>query len=204
MKLIDLIQNLDKERTEDKQFNIQPLFDEFNIERWNMKNEEYDLFYEHVHCYYVIKRYCTDSCVGLRFYYLDDEFICLSNQSGRKNNEEFEFASQEAYDKLEKFLIQFRFTQDKEELPKLDLNQEISELYDISFNGQLLSSFHEYGIHIETGEKIEIDYEWKYMKYMYSYSPETWQKIKDKNSDRIFEIKDLKFEIPLINKKEKN
>jgi hypothetical protein len=128
----------------------------------------------------------------------------LSNQSGRKNNEEFEFASQEAYDKLEKFLIQFRFTQDKEELPKLDLNQEISELYDISFNGQLLSSFHEYGIHIETGEKIEIDYEWKYMKYMYSYSPETWQKIKDKNSDRIFEIKDLKFEIPLINKKEKN
>jgi hypothetical protein len=44
-------------------------------------------------CYFIKKWYCTDSFVGLRAYFLDDEFVATSYQQGRKFNEDFTFVS---------------------------------------------------------------------------------------------------------------
>lgn len=48
---------------------------------------------------------CTDTQVGLRFYFLDGEFLMCSYQRGRKCDEEFEFVSNEMFLKLRDYIL---------------------------------------------------------------------------------------------------
>ncbi len=71
---------------------------------------------------------CTDTTVGLRFYFLGDECVCASFQPGRKCDEQFEWVSQEAYNKV-KTLV---FDKMKNDLSKncaaiVDWNQIVKE-----------------------------------------------------------------------------
>jgi hypothetical protein len=114
-------------------------------------------------CYFIKKWYCTDSYVGMRVYFLDDEFIAISNQTGRKMTEEFEFVSKDLALKLRSYLESL--VNDDENPPQLNiidekqLDAEISSTYKIEYNSQILHKeafFH--------GKKVEIikkSYSWK-------------------------------------------
>lgn len=71
-------------------------------------------------CYFSeINWICTDTRVGLKFYFLNNEFICASFQQGRKSQEEFEWASQEAANKVRQYFIDK--IKSKEVIPKVVL-----------------------------------------------------------------------------------
>lgn len=57
--------------------------------------EMYDLDWEkaegRIKCYWLHRWYCTDSYVGARVYYFDDEPLAVSIQTGRKSSEDFYF-----------------------------------------------------------------------------------------------------------------
>ncbi len=100
MKLKDLIENIDKS--------------EGNAETWicldNIK-QELDIPHlepyepdERMKCYWAHHEYCTDTWVGVRLYFLDDECVCVSLQPFRKSDEEFEWISKETIVKTREYI----------------------------------------------------------------------------------------------------
>lgn len=105
----------------------------------------HDLYYSEdtrLKCYFIKKWYCTDSFVGIRAYFLDDEFICLSNQTGRKMKQEFSFVSRESALKLKDYLESL--IEDEEPNYRFDiidqtsLDEEIPSTYKIEYNSEIL------------------------------------------------------------------
>ena len=112
-------------------------------------------------CYFIKKWYCTDSYVGIRAYFLDNEFIAISNQTGRKMDEEFSFVSKEVGLKLKTYLESLVEDQDSN-LDIIDedfLNAEIPLTYKIEYNSQIL---HKQGfLNSEKVEIIKTRYSWE-------------------------------------------
>ena len=111
-------------------------------------------------CYFIKKWYCTDSYVGTRVYFLDDEFVAISNQMGRKMNEDFSFVSEKLANKLKIYLESL--VENKFNLSIIEdnfLDKEIPSTFKIEYNSQIL--------HKEAflnGEKVKIvktNYSWK-------------------------------------------
>jgi hypothetical protein len=90
--------------------------------------------------YYIKIHYCTDSYVGIKAYFLDDEFVALSNQVGRKYSEEFDFVSIETAEKVKNYLL--TLLEPEEYSVKIDiidyLDEEIPSTYKIEYNTQIL------------------------------------------------------------------
>lgn len=128
-------------------------------------------------CYFIKKWYCTDSYVGIRAYFLDDEFIAISNQQGRKHTEEFSFVSKELALKLKKYLeclvIKDENSFNLDILDSEELDVDIPSMYKIEYNTQIL---HDYGF--LNGDKVEI------LKKYYPYD--------DKNSSKHFHTVEIK------------
>jgi len=104
-----------------------------------------------------IKWCCTDSYVGLTFYYFDNEFICYSWQEGRKCDKNFYWASKEAYEKVYNFIKSFELNENIEYLRFVFFEEEINDYYYVEFYNQLLSEFGVYNGRnvaiIEDGDK---------------------------------------------------
>jgi hypothetical protein len=103
--------------------------------------------------YFIKTWYCTDSWVGIRAYFLDGEFVALSNQSGRKGDEDFEFVNKESAKKVEDYLRSLVVENRVE--PYFDilegLDDEIPSTYKIQYNTQILHK-----TALLNGEKVEI------------------------------------------------
>lgn len=92
--------------------------------------------------YHVKTWLCTDTWVGWVAYFLEDEwkgpqFVCLSTQSARKSDIEFEFASNEAHSKVRDYLFSLTTNEDFK-VVLLDLDLEVSDRYSVSYNSQIL------------------------------------------------------------------
>jgi len=143
-------------------------------------------------CYFIKKWYCTDSYVGLRAYFLVDEFVATSYQQGRKFDEDFTFVSKEIAEKLRNYLISllepeeevFNFDVFKDK----DLDEEIPSTYKIEYNSQILHKTALYN-----GERVDIvktRYDWE-EKDKYFHTVE----IKDKNNKKFeVHVNELDFE----------
>lgn len=90
--------------------------------------------------YYIKIHYCTDSYVGMKAYFLDGEFVAISNQVGRKWDEEFSFVSKEIAEKVRNYLLTLLEPEDYS--PNIDiiesLDEEIPNTYKIEYNTQIL------------------------------------------------------------------
>ena len=132
------------------------LANEFNI--YNLDwSEDQRLKY-----YFIKKWYCTDTYVGIRAYFLDDEFVAISTQSGRKMDEDFSFVSKELANKLKIYLRSL--VEEVDEDIHLDvieedfMDKEIPPTFKIEYNSQIL---HKEGY--LNGEKVRIiksNYSW--------------------------------------------
>jgi hypothetical protein len=96
---------------------------------------------ERLTCYFIKRWYCTDSWVGLRAYFLDGEFVAVSNQTGRKMDEEFEFLDEPTTQKLKEYLrslVEEESGVNVTYLNEGDLEVEIPNTYKIQYNTQIL------------------------------------------------------------------
>lgn len=70
---------------------------------------------------------CTDTWVGLRFYFFNDVCVAISYQPGRKYDEEFEWLSLEAANEVRDFI--WKRSQNKvEDVKIIDQNEDWSPL----------------------------------------------------------------------------
>lgn len=101
--------------------------------------------------YHVKTWYCTDTYVGWEAYFLDNEFVCLSNQIARKHTPEFEFLTKEHAIKLRDYLLTLVDQTDNLKIDILDIHQEIPDQFAVSYNTEIL---HKTGWY--QNEKVEI------------------------------------------------
>ena len=98
MDLLELILQNKESLKDDKWFDAQPLFEEFDIDDYLSIDSR------------LVRKWfeswtCTDTQVGIAVYFLDEELICISWQPYRKSDEEFYFVSEEMSSKLHKYFL---------------------------------------------------------------------------------------------------
>lgn len=135
MKLSELIHKVDRSERNSSSADI----DDFSrVLGLDDRMGWHDEFERRVKGYFLIRWYCTDTWVGYRVYFMDDEPVATSSQRGRKSDEEIEFVSLEAAQKVKDFI---KSLEGEEEFnpPLADMDEEIPELtYTVSFSSQLL------------------------------------------------------------------
>jgi hypothetical protein len=119
MNLKDAIANVNKDPSNDGWASPSLVADALGLSLYYYNNSD------RLKKYWINHWLCTDTYVGLAVYFLDDEPIGVSYQSGRKYPEEFEWLSQEAVDKTFSFLVTL-FIQD-DNIIFADLEKDIAE-----------------------------------------------------------------------------
>ena len=88
--------------------------------------------------YWSLNWVCTDTGVGLRFYFLNDEFIGASFQPARKSDEEFQWVSQEAFDKCKEYILGVYINHlkknDQRVVNIINMNEDVSDIKEYSKN----------------------------------------------------------------------
>lgn len=184
MKLIDIINSIDKNN---KGLQSQPAWSDiaqaFQIHDLGCYDDK------RLTAYHIVTWYCTDSYVGLRAYFLDDEFIGISEQSGRKSNEDFKFVSKEIALKVRFYLESLRAPNSYLPHGYLDLEEEVVDYYSIDFIQGILPQFHKYGI-CKNNEKVELVATSSRLRY----DNFDIVKVKFENGEeKLVDIKDIRF-----------
>jgi len=185
MKLIDIANRIDKSQKNESQVDTMEFSSELNYE-FDYVNQD------RLKAYWIGNWYCTDSYVGYRMYFLDEEPVAVSMQTGRKSNETFEWFSKELALKVRNYLISLMPDENELNIKLCDINRDIGDSYQISFNDQILNPERA----IYNGEPIEI-----------------LEQIKDKNNwgigtelrikllsgeEKVVDIKEIDFKFNLV------
>ncbi len=109
-----------------------------------------------LNCYWFECWYCTDSFVGRRAYFLDDELICVSYQQGRKCSQELQFVSRETYKKFKGYLESLADVEEDRINIIIPETAELPDLYTVEYSSQLMGQFHKFGYLGDTGEEVEL------------------------------------------------
>ena len=134
MKLIDIANKIDKSNKNESYVNT----DQFSSEL----NYEFDwIEQDRLKAYWIGNWYCTDSYVGYRMYFLDDEPVAFSTQVGRKCNEIFNWFSKELALKTRDYLISIMPNNKEDDLNfnLCDINKDVGGNYKIEYNSQILN-----------------------------------------------------------------
>ena len=110
---------------------------------------------ERLTSYWIGNWYCTDTDVGYKVYYFDDNPVAVSSQNCRKGKDRFEWITQGDYFKVKEYVQSLVDEKTKpESIPLADLDEEMGEGYKISFNSQLFD-YHK-DIAMLNGEPVTI------------------------------------------------
>jgi len=131
MKLIDIANKIDKSNKNESYVDIENFSSEFDFEFG------FNLQQDRIKAYWIGNWYCTDSYVGYRMYFLDNEPVAVSTQAGRKSDEEFEWFSKELASKVKDYLISLM--SNELHIKLCDINDDIGDSFKISFNGEILN-----------------------------------------------------------------
>lgn len=140
MKLKDIINKLDK-TDKNACFNCVWDLEHFIYELGlSCSCVEQDRENQRLKSYWVANHYCTDTYVGIRAYFLDDEFVCLSTQMGRKCDEDIEWFSISAQKKVREYILSLEVKEDfTPDEALLNMEEDLGEGYPINYVGQLLT-----------------------------------------------------------------
>ena len=177
MKLIDIVKRIDKSKGNESYIDIVELGEELNVECGYVEQDK-------VKAYWIGNWYCTDSYVGYRMYFLDDEPVAVSSQIGRKYDETFEWFSKELALKVRDYLISIMSDITEEISLKLcNINDDIGDSYKISFNSEILNpekaTYN--GEPIKILERIKENPDWGIDQQLKIELPDNEQKIIDIN-----------------------
>lgn len=133
MKLIEIIKQVDKTEENAAWVNTMELGEEFYLDVPYAEQER-------LRAFWVSSWLCTDTVVGSKLYFLDDEAVAYSTQSSRKSDEVFYWLDLDAVKKVKDYLISLIV---EEEIPVnvklLDIQTEIGDSFKIDFNNNILS-----------------------------------------------------------------
>lgn len=93
---------------------------------------------ERLKSYWITNWLCTDTWVGLKMYFLDDEPVCVGFQSGRKSDEQFSWFSKECSEKVRNYILS-NLLSDNSRCDYCSFDEEVGDSYKISFNSQVLN-----------------------------------------------------------------
>lgn len=149
MKIAEAIERIDKSPRNEYYVCYDTLADSMGIYDFISIPEE-----PRLSGYWLAKQIDGDSLVGLRVYFLDDVFVCMSEQTGRKSDELFSWLSASAYKEVKDYLLSL--TDEEDELTYVNLDDEISSGTTLQFASQLCGS-----TVIYNGETRSVDRTWK-------------------------------------------
>lgn len=133
MKLADIAKKIDKSKINESEIDITDFSTEFNCD---FKYVDQD----RLKAYYIGNWCCTDSWVGWRMYFFDEEPVAFSFQPGRKCDQEFEWFSKEKALKVRDYLLSLMSKDDEElGLNFRNINDDIGEGFKIQFNNQIIN-----------------------------------------------------------------
>jgi hypothetical protein len=132
MKLSEAIYKVD--RSDPQWPDVEIFARDLGLEAYGLDSE----FAERVKGHYLAKWMCTDTWVGTQVFYLDDEPVAISTQSGRKSDENLYFISKEAGEKVREFILSLMSEDEAQELQLADLDEEIGDHYNVTYGSQLL------------------------------------------------------------------
>jgi len=186
MKLIDIANKIDKSQKNESYVDIEDFSSEFDFDfGFNLQQDK-------IKAYWIGNWYCTDSYVGYRMYFLDDEPVAVSMQTGRKSNETFEWFSKELALKVKDYLISLMQKDDELNIKICDINRDIGDSFKISFNGEILNPKNA----TYNGESIEI---LERIKDTPDWGIDEMLKIKLGNGEeKILNVRDLDFKFNLV------
>lgn len=134
MKLIEIAKQIDKSKNNEDWIDIGRVSEEFNL------NIDF-ISQDRLKAYWIGSWCCTDTCVGYKMYFLDDEPVCISIQTGRKSRENFKWFSNQHAIKVRDYLITLMFNKDLEDdFPLCDINEDFGDSYKIEFNANIVNS----------------------------------------------------------------
>lgn len=156
MTLREMIYSVDKSNNELKDDVFLHSFAEEHLNinmylyEWN-----YELDNTRLVSYWLRVHYCTDAWVGVRVYYFDDEPVAISHKPYRKADEELEWISAEAYNKVKEYAMESTTPNPDRVCMINNLDECIDSFgYRIDYCSQILP-YHEKNAFIN-GEKVEI------------------------------------------------
>lgn len=133
MLVRDAVKNVDRSPENTHEADIEEFASIFDINiSWDER------FGKRVKEHYIQKWMCTDTWVGMKAYYMDDEPVAASYQSARKSSVDLQFLSKEAAMKVREFIISLQVEKEETNIPILDEVEEIGEFYHVRYNGELL------------------------------------------------------------------
>lgn len=152
MKLRELIDNVDRSKTNTSHVSLDEMATEFDLSLDYVPEDRHP-----IRAYWLTKWLCTDSWVGLRVYGFEDDQgfspFAVSMQEGRKCDEVFHWFRQAAADRVRELITSFI------EIPRVDvldegaLDDDMGDGFKVSYSGQLLTK---QVIEDATGERVEV------------------------------------------------
>jgi hypothetical protein len=103
MKVKDIIETVDKSKENYCWPDIEDFMSELDVSSYG--SADYNKFQSRVSGYWFVSWVCTDTRVGGRVYFMDDQPVAISYQEGRKCDEVFEFISVESAQKVRDFVL---------------------------------------------------------------------------------------------------
>jgi len=167
MKLKEIIANLDKSNKNSSSVDIDRMINDMGI--YGFISQDAD----RLKAYYFLNWQCTDTFVGGRAYFFDDELVATSWQDARKSYEDFEWVSKDAYKTVKNYLLSL-IEENEQHIDIVDLEQEFGEGYPVSYSSQVITDS---VIYKPTGETVKVikkyrDMEdikkWSYIQIRYS------------------------------------
>lgn len=150
MTIKHIIENIEKTEQNKCEVYINDLND--NLFNFNLYG-----YYEQTRLvsYYFGEWYCTDSKVGYKVYFLDDEPVAISIQLGRNCSENFHWVSEESYKKVRDYVLSFMdYENGCDKIDIIDMNEDFDDSYKINYYCQLYK--HQKEKAIFNGETVKI------------------------------------------------
>ncbi len=131
MKIKEIINIVDKSKQFESHVSINEIANEMNLNIYNYPDQH------KLTSYFIGNWYCTDTFVGYKVYFFENEPVAVSYQGGRKMNEEIEWLSKESYKKVRDYVLTFLEEEEEPSIKLADMEEEIGETYKIEYHGQL-------------------------------------------------------------------
>lgn len=132
MKIKDILGLTDK-RNKEYGVDLTKLAEELGHEYYyNSYEDDKD-----IEVYWLSKWVCTDTEVGQRVYFLNDEPVCYSTQSARREDEIFYFFDEECVVKLKQYFFNRELELFKNKVSYKRYDDELSTVYNVKFNDHL-------------------------------------------------------------------
>lgn len=141
--------------------------------------------------------YCTDQWVGGKVYFLEGEEVAISFKSARKDDEQIRFLSEEAKDKVLKYLLSLRqdYIPSVAILNESELDEEIEDWYSVEYAEQIMhKTAWYYNPELEKDEEVEILEKASYNRN--NHLPDKFHSVKvkflERNIEMIVDCRELK------------